>query len=202
MTCAISIHAPRAGCDDPRAWYCPDCRAISIHAPRAGCDQDEDGNTLTARYFNPRTPCGVRPAVGAVPYKHRCRFQSTHPVRGATLARPVNVLHGLNFNPRTPCGVRPVHGPGPFDGTQDFNPRTPCGVRRFFTSKLSSTIRFQSTHPVRGATMSQATYSSARQFQSTHPVRGATTSPWPTARWSIYFNPRTPCGVRRQSFLY
>ena len=81
---AISIHAPHAGCD----FACPlficftnafqsthpmrgatyenlkghyDC-TISIHAPHAGCDGKYGRlNALYRFYFNPRTPCGVRP---------------------------------------------------------------------------------------------------------------------------------------------
>ena len=59
----ISIHAPREGCDSrtPRVWCGLE---ISIHAPREGCD---DNATVT-----------VTKAL---------EFQSTHPVRGATLLR-------------------------------------------------------------------------------------------------------------------
>ena len=78
----ISIHAPHAGCDTIIFHFCRFLR-ISIHAPHAGCDISSVGFAKTINYFNPRTPCGVRPggryqgaAVG--------RFQSTHPMRGAT----------------------------------------------------------------------------------------------------------------------
>ena len=56
----ISIHAPHAGCDADRV----DARAlggISIHAPHAGCDPVSSGRLKYFSYFNPRTPCGVRP---------------------------------------------------------------------------------------------------------------------------------------------
>ena len=78
----ISIHAPRAGCDTAIRSP-PQICGISIHAPRAGCDRQSPGRTFHTLYFNPRTPCGVRPlcvkaqGVGG-------QFQSTHPVRGAT----------------------------------------------------------------------------------------------------------------------
>ena len=57
---AISIHAPRVGCDTLSfttafAWV------ISIHAPRVGCDMSTFGMFSTC-----------------------LRFQSTHPVWGAT----------------------------------------------------------------------------------------------------------------------
>ena len=62
--------------------------------------------------------------------------------------------------------------------------------------------KFQSTHPLRGATRLQhhvqlITPNPLSTFQSTHPARGATVVSWPTASIAIDFNPRTPCGVRR-----
>ena len=79
----ISIHAPLAGCDHIHIRLC-DFLRISIHAPLAGCDLLISSIFLCAvsfqsthplrgatrwylrkqrrsYYFNPRTPCGVRP---------------------------------------------------------------------------------------------------------------------------------------------
>ena len=129
---AISIHAPLAGCDLIQ-WKKKGGNAdISIHAPLAGCDQKTSPSVRSISYFNPRTPCGVRPVD--------------------SLFYPVH----LHFNPRTPCGVRPycnvvarrnlaisIHAPlagcdGWFRVREAyhayFNPRTPCGVRRSFIS--------------------------------------------------------------------
>ena len=80
----ISIHAPREGCDatgltqaniaerfqstHPARGATGDHRdgrragAISIHAPREGCDRMGAHTQSDGRYFNPRTPRGVRPA--------------------------------------------------------------------------------------------------------------------------------------------
>ena len=52
-------------------------------------------------------------------------------------------------------------------------------------------LQFQSTHPVRGATILGIEWHSIALFQSTHPVRGAKPIRWPAYRWSN-FNPRTP----------
>ena len=78
------------------------------------------------------------------------------------------------FNPRTPCGVRLSLSITP-PPASNFNPRTPCGVRPIPTLYLLPSCTFQSTHPVRGATM-PCSFSSLAcvSFQSTHPVRGAT----------------------------
>ena len=80
----------------------------------------------------------------------------------------------------------------------NFNPRTPCGVRRVENQDENQTDRFQSTHPLRGATIKPFFVAAACLFQSTHPLRGATR---PDCFWqeqqTKYFNPRTPCGVRQ-----
>ena len=79
----ISIHAPRVGGDVfdliERAH-----NLISIHAPRVGGDPCE-AIMIGGRYdFNPRPPCGGRPA-SAVGGLTGSRFQSTPPVWGATV---------------------------------------------------------------------------------------------------------------------
>ena len=125
---------------------------ISIHAPLAGCDRFHRKRKCARLYFNPRTPCGVR--LWAMPPTFRILvFQSTHPLRGATLSSPSPALPATHFNPRTPCGVRPrevadllpgfieisIHAP--LAGCDvvvllllsligHFNARTPCGVRQ------------------------------------------------------------------------
>ena len=80
-------------------------------------------------HFNPRTPCGVRPGASGT-----CRLPSRY------------------FNPRTPCGVRQTAAGMVFHVQQDFNPRTPCGVRQTLPMPLIAIKKFQSTHPLRGAT--------------------------------------------------
>ena len=56
---------------------------ISIHAPRAGCDNAWRYITRRQTDFNPRTPCGVR-LRRCLQSTQTATFQSTHPVRGAT----------------------------------------------------------------------------------------------------------------------
>ena len=168
----ISIHAPLAGCDSPPAHGALFVD-ISIHAPLAGCDNIQCVFAVSACYFNPRTPCGVRRRLSA------------------SATPPDN-----HFNPRTPCGVRrakstpaiffvPISIHAPLAGcdvrssvfstsSSNFNPRTPCGVRPFIPNLIALIFVFQSTHPLRGAT-----------------GRGAI-----TASALDHFNPRTPCGVR------
>ncbi len=56
----VSIHAPRAGCDQQTSarWGSP--FRVSIHAPRAGCDTYKTVSLRLSERFNSRTPCGVR----------------------------------------------------------------------------------------------------------------------------------------------
>ena len=122
---------------------------ISIHAPHARCD-----NYIYSRFpksidFNPRTPCEVRQ------YLLQAKADA------------------LNFNPRTPCEVRRN-----FDvlnvNVHNFNPRTPCEVRQKELGNFSIDHKFQSTHPMRGATY---------QLENGLVLIDD-------------FNPRTPCEVR------
>ena len=220
----ISIHAPLAGCDEPLDSV-PEVSEISIHAPLAGCDSTSKLQVSIEYYFNPRTPCGVRPVRRWVTYIDD-KFQSTHPLRGATLsgvgharkegisihaplagcdlgrdgymliARGISIHAPLagcdtswpppwrcwrHFNPRTPCGVRRAFPRAPA-GRRDFNPRTPCGVRRQTCWMRPKSERFQSTHPLRGATRNEANHIAQNRFQSTHPLRGATLQQQETQR--------------------
>ena len=124
----ISIHAPREGCD---GWTtCLITRAvISIHAPREGCD-----------------------TIGGAVSLPVAKFQSTHPVRGAT---PVNVVTQVFLvisihAPREGCDFRDSRFLAPFCLISIHAPREGCDVRRL--PVRSGRARFQSTHPVRGAT--------------------------------------------------
>ena len=169
----ISIHAPLAGCDDVCHRQHPAAAGISIHAPLAGCDPRQSATRRPEVNFNPRTPCGVRRDSGHGDVEHidisihaplagcddwdqitdmaAAVFQSTHPLRGATIPSRRSCRASANFNPRTPCGVRRALAAA-WTLMLDFNPRTPCGVRRFRLRYGAIYHLFQSTHPLRGAT--------------------------------------------------
>ena len=150
------------------------------------------------------------------------QFQSTHPLRGATALQSTPILQGLYFNPRTPCVVRQMKARG-YGVDWNFNPRTPCGVRhtRIYCDFL--TVRFQSTHPLRGATFISHKLFIAVPVISIHaPLAGCDEAHLYLARrkkisihaplagcdakffadipiYDTNFNPRTPCGVRRNT---
>ena len=126
-------------------------KSISIHAAHAGCDVT-DSDILRFTYFNPRSPCGLR----RINRHFICWFHT-------------------NFNPRSPCGLRlmvTTH----FAGDDNFNPRSPCGLRLLVNLFRLSTVRFQSTQPMRAATVCR--FRQAFDWQD--------------------FNPRSPCGLRQQ----
>ena len=123
--------------------------------------------------FNPRAPCGAR----RTPQDYQSavkRFQSTRPVWGATIFLAI-IISLLLFQ-----STRPVWG------------ATPCH------RTLRMLHRFQSTRPVWGATHVVSLFLRSLVFQSTRPVWGAT---HPQGRFCFRgtsFNPRAPCGARRQ----
>mgnify|MGYP001666029141 CR=1 FL=1 len=125
-------------------------------------------------YFNPRSPCGERLAdvLFAVPQK---TFQSTLPVWGATsLASVVRRLWN-NFNPRSPCGERPPQR----------NQASPITV-------------FQSTLPVWGATGWLIGLAVVRYISIHAPRVGSDQCQRASVQKGVNFNPRSPCGERRQ----
>ena len=146
---------------------------ISIHAPLAGCDCAHTRASAQILNFNPRTPCGVRLRQRRQ-YAPTKRFQSTHPLRGATQeSTPLLAYRPISIHaPLAGCDAAAQLSVAP---PVDFNPRTPCGVRLQLFNTDRELFAFQSTHPLRGATVSPETNLATREFQSTHPLRGATT---------------------------
>ena len=127
------------------------------------------------RNFNPRSPCGERRECGDS-VSDPIEFQSTLPVRGATSSCFPRHAGTAHFNPRSPCGERRIDSRG-YRWIKYFNPRSPCGERLGHQAVPGCRASFQSTLPVRGATLR------ARANASTFD----------------YFNPRSPCGERPPS---
>ena len=122
-------------------------------------------------------------------------FQSTHPGRGATTL-PRRSSPPLCFNPRTPGGVRLEQAQLvlTLEGVSIHAPRAGCDAIQ--VHQIFTVMRFQSTHPGRGATLQGFQAVGQDRFQSTHPGRGATLLPSPETSPPTSFNPRTPGGVR------
>ena len=102
---------------------------ISIHAPHTGRDFHGFFSFHAHNYFNPRAPYGARLLRKVLVFLD-IQFQSTRPIRGATLT-PSACSQRSYFNPRAPYGARPAEGPVRQDRGTDFNPRAPYGARRW-----------------------------------------------------------------------
>ena len=127
---------------------------VSIHAPWEGCDGEAHD--------------------GASPIRS---FQFTHPGKGATGGEILYKKH--------PIGVS-IHAPWEgCDGRQgkagarsgSFNSRTLGRVRRSAPYQILLSVRFQFTHPGKGATNLWPWRRHSARFQFTHPGKGATRSP-------------------------
>ena len=125
---------------------------ISIHAPLAGCDQHTSCFRRVFPNFNPRTPCGVRRYAHVRLFLHE-KFQSTHPLRGATIA-DIATLVLMKISIHAPLAGCDSGCSSASCFIRNFNPRTPCGVRLVGTGGYKVVDSFQSTHPLRGATSS------------------------------------------------
>ena len=138
-------------------------------------------------------------------------------MRGATAVRALIHRHFADFNPRSPCGERREALAQALRHV-NFNPRSPCGERLQHVKGLVLVASFQSTLPVRGATLrrgfksSQTTISIHAPRAGSDPLRN---DPARQGRISIHapragsdlrfskrragsnnFNPRSPCGER------
>ena len=122
--------------------------------------------------FNPRAPCGARRKT------RRCCCQAR------------------NFNPRAPCGAR-QDGAGGERCPEDFNPRAPCGARRDTKAAFAPSHEFQSTRPVRGATVQFGTDTAPLDISIHAPRAGRDARSSASVYWRRNFNPRAPCGARR-----
>ena len=167
----ISIHAPLAGCDLDTLIITPD-GSISIHAPLAGCDTRLRGLCTRIENFNPRTPCGVRPSIRPTVLCVTI-FQSTHPLRGATIEPLLrNLSRAISIHaPLAGCdpGILPGNPP---QGISIHAPLAGCDSTTERTNKQEDI----SIHaPLAGCDSSSWWGGAARKkFQSTHPLRGAT----------------------------
>ena len=148
------------------------------------------------------------------------RFQSTRPIRGATTNCSTPSMRLDYFNPRAPYGARPIYTSSPYSAATDFNPRAPYGARLIVSHDGSRVLyEFQSTRPIRGATLllfcsrypfdisihaphtgrdehGESSLGRDSGFQSTRPIRGATPFLCVVRLPRLYFNPRAPYGAR------
>ena len=123
--------------------------------------------------FNPRTPYGMRLilfVVGLLGWL----FQSTHPLRDATVIAFWIAILILNFNPRTPYGMRHGRTYAECIHCRYFNPRTPYGMRPHTVRYSFYDLNISIHAPLTGCDV----------LSCRHRIH----------LW--YFNPRTPYGMR------
>ena len=118
------------------------------------------------------------------------------PLAGCDRASRTRWAFSTNFNPRTPCGVRPDKSEDDTEDFRHFNPRTPCGVRREKILIFAGGGKFQSTHPLRGATFITSSMQNVYKISIHAPLAGCDFYPHTRPLSGLHFNPRTPCGVR------
>ena len=167
---------------------------ISIHAPLTGSDPPIEILGSFRGNFNPRSPYGERPPKFWSPL-NSCGFQSTLPLRGATcpvflvpfpdwisIHAPLTGSDGVvNFAPAN--GAISIHAP--LTGS---DPRYNIHQKR--------PQQFQSTLPLRGATIAMARFTPGpNDFNPRSPYGERLSKPRLKPRL-YYFNPRSPYGER------
>lgn len=146
------------------------CRRALCRPPRGRGGGRARGRTPRRSRPPCGKPCPLPPApLLRAPRRRSCRSPNASEAALASLARRHNAT-------LTTSGAEAAkNAPHPcFSNTSHFNPRSPCEERPRPPQSSSAASGFQSTLPVRGATM--AVFAAVRTvgFQPTLPVRGAT----------------------------
>ena len=132
----ISIHAPHEESDlDLLAQYCLWYR-ISIHAPH----EESDGGD-------------------SMPKGKSLEISIHAPHEESDLSSSITCFMPSNFNPRSPWGERRIQHMGHRGVRKNFNPRSPWGERHNPDEILAAIRQFQSTLPMRRATITNTSVS-------------------------------------------
>ena len=146
----ISIHAPRAGRDCSALQPCLKNQLFQSTRPVRGATQ-HPSELQEIHWISIHAPRAGRDPNGSKIIFKGMEFQSTRPVRGATFLH-FQQHHQVPISIHAPRAGRDFSAGYVRGRPSYFNPRAPCGARRFTLSILRSTLAFQSTRPVRGAT--------------------------------------------------
>ena len=132
--------------------FCTGFTSISIHAARVGCDSAVISRSIIRRYFNPRSPSGLRQVADAAEYAGS--MISIHAARVGCDQNHILNACCRNF---------------------DFNPRSPSGLRQPAKDMAQAArLIFQSTQPEWAATLTENDGIQTAIFQSTQPEWAAT----------------------------
>ena len=167
--------------------------------PRApyGARRPDRWRSCGPAYFNPRAPYGARLQVQILirtdkiisihaPHTGRdwlmvpgilytWEFQSTRPIRGATVVWPIMRVSVVNFNPRAPYGARLTEF---FVNIKSLRisihaPHTGRDIQRRIPQPEHFSISIHAPHTGRDKPQKEFSQKGS-QFQSTRPIRGAT----------------------------
>ena len=190
----ISIHAPLTGSDTVKP---APSRALIYFNPRSPYGERHPlfSSFPTAGNFNPRSPYGERRSLSAA-YFRTASISIHAPLTGSDCPVTERTSPSVYFNPRSPYGERPADRP-PGASHPDFNPRSPYGERHLSKRRSRIMYQFQSTLPLRGATICPELAADAEEISIHAPLTGSDLVSrsrfWPFRN----FNPRSPYGERR-----
>ena len=143
---------------------------ISIHAPHAGRDV----------ILNP------------IP-QEVALFQSTRPMRGATISLTLRRSAALYFNPRAPCGRDGLYGYSRYL-LPEFQSTRPVRARLQLRQELHAAKQISIHAPRAGATLQKPTSYFHITISIHAPRAGATPGVLVLSGLLFDFNPRAPCG--------
>ena len=191
----ISILAPLAGRDNQVIQQAGVANNISILAPLTGRDPRRRAPGPGSRHFNPRAPYGARPSA-SIRRSISFRFQSSRPLRGATVSfRPCNPSC-VDFNPRAPYGARLAMSNATETPMENFNPRAPYGARRTKTIRLFRDDYFNPRAPYGARHFALRNVALSICISILAPLTGRDGRRKVQYGWQADFNPRAPYGAR------
>ena len=217
----ISIHTPHARSDDSRFKRREGRNLISIHAPHARSDAVNDLCGVTSQAISIHAP-HARSDHGQLSLVIKIIIISIH----APHARSDLSTNRMRLDTRISIHAPHARSDAAFStmlkpSLPNFNPRSSCEERLYFIYACYSSVIFQSTLLMRGATarkrlLSARPYFNPRssceerpkergifaadwEFQSTLLMRGATHQCGNQSRRAYNFNPRSSCEERRRT---
>ncbi|SHI85503.1 hypothetical protein SAMN05444373_101239 [Thermoclostridium caenicola] len=163
---------------------------ISIRAPRKGAAGLPRPGPAHPGYFNPRSPYGER-----LP-RHVClfdlRFISIHAPHTGSDAHGQSQLQQGHISIHAPHtgsdGIQGFNGQYP----ANFNPRSPYGERRRSLRYTMRPLIFQSTLPIRGATIGARVELAGERISIHAPHTGSDIPEWRSAGWTRIFQSTLP----------
>ena len=192
----ISIHAPHTG-RGRVAVVVNTGVDISIHAPHTGRDWKNWEVWQTEDLFQSTRPIRGATVHDLVAARLQHIFQSTRPIRGATLSTTATTVLYEHFNPRAPYGAR-HSAVGIFDQYIEISIHAPHTGRDIQSDVTVDIIReFQSTRPIRGATLYDERLAAADGISIHAPHTGRDVLAGLQTLLQGHFNPRAPYGARR-----